>query len=64
VGTIVQVGWIAGTGDDPGVGRKVGPSVGWSVALAAGVVAAIWCAIEWRDRASSITAPPPPVPVG
>jgi hypothetical protein len=63
VGAIVQLGWIvmvAGSGGDPGIGGRVG----WCVALAAGVVAAVWCAMEWRDRASPVTAPPPPVPVG
>ena len=63
VGAIVQVGWIvmvAGSGGDPGIGGRAG----WCVALAAGIVAAIWTAMEWRDRASPVTAPPPPVPVG
>jgi hypothetical protein len=63
VSAIVQVGWIvmvAGSGVGPGVGGRVE----WCVALGAGIVAAIWCAMEWRDRASPVTAPPPPVPVG
>jgi len=63
VGSIVQLGWIvmvAGSGVDPGVGSKVG----WCLALAAGVVAAIWCAMEWRDRTNLVAAPPPPLPVG
>jgi hypothetical protein len=63
VGAIVQVDWIfmvASSGGDPGVGSRVG----WCVALAAGVVAGVWCAMEWRDRASAVTAPVPPMPVG
>jgi hypothetical protein len=63
VGAIVQVGWIvmvAGSRGDPGIGGRVG----WFLALAAGIVAAIWAAMEWRDRASPVTAPPPPIPVG
>jgi hypothetical protein len=63
VGAIVQVGWIvmvAGSRGDPGIGGRAG----WFLALAAGIVAAIWAAMEWRDRASPVTAPPPPIPVG
>jgi hypothetical protein len=62
VGAIVQLGWIvmvAGGGGDPGIGGRVG----WCVALTAGVLAAVWCAMEWRDRSNPVAAPPPPLPV-
>jgi hypothetical protein len=50
-----------------GVGPGVGNRIGWFVMLAVGAVAAVWCAMLWRDRAqpASPTIPPaPPLPAG
>jgi len=60
--TLLQIGWVwmVATGSvDPGVADRIG----WCVALAAGVAAAVWCAMAWRDRANPIAIPPPPLPV-
>jgi hypothetical protein len=60
---LLQIGWVvmvAGSNPDPGAGDRIG----WSIALVAGVVAAIWCAMAWRDRANPVAVPPPPVAVG
>jgi len=66
VGVAVQLGWIAlvaTSSIDPGVGNRIG----WSVMLAVGAVAALWCAMLWRDRAQPATPtipPAPPLPAG
>src|SRR5262249_32255642 len=62
VAVFLQLGWIvmvAGGSVDPGVGSRIG----WAVALAAGVAAATWCAMGWRDRGRPVATPPPPPPV-
>lgn len=61
--SIVQIGWIvmvATASVDPGIGARIG----WCVALATGIAAAVGCAMAWRDRANMIAIPPPPVAVG
>ena len=61
VGVVVQLGWIAlvaTSSVDPGVGNRIG----WCVMIAVGAVAALWCAMAWRDRARPATPPIPPAP--
>ena len=66
VGVGVQLGWIAlvaTSSVDSGAGNRIG----WGVMIAVGAVAALWCAMAWRDRARQATPPipsAPPVPVG
>jgi hypothetical protein len=66
VGVAVQLGWIAlvaTSSVDPGVGNRIG----WFIMLTVGAVAAVWCAMLWRDRAQPATPtipPAPPLPAG
>ena len=62
VATVLQGAWVwmVATGSvDPGVASRIG----WCVALALAVVAAVGCAMAWRDRANPVAIPPPPLPV-